>query len=74
MNIISNAIPIQACDYGSSYTAIYDSNYGPGFVFVDEDELCSNDNEPSYLPLNPASGFFKGQQRRNILQIVIAKA
>ena len=74
MNTLSNTTRKHACDYSSSYAAIYDSSYGAGFVFVDEDELYSEDSNCNYIPSLPDLGFLKRQKGCKILQVIIAKA
>lgn len=35
--------PALRCDYDRAYESIYDSSYGAGFVFYDEEELTTDD-------------------------------
>lgn len=54
--------PLLHCDYDHAYESIYDSAYGTGFVFYDEEELITDDGcEVSNLPASDImpSGFFQ---------------
>lgn len=49
--------------YSSVYEEIYDSSYGPGFVFIDEDDETYGDVgfDSSILPTTPA-GLFRDKE------------
>ena len=75
MNNFHNPSSKHACDYSSAYAAIYDSSYGAGFVFVDEDEYCSDDNTSTSIPSAPILARLKRRENgRTVLKVIIAKA
>lgn len=44
--------PILRCDYDQAYQSMYDSSYGTGFVFYDDEELETDDGyDTTHLPV-----------------------